>query len=159
MLMAAAALELERTAAAYRGAAKVLKGVPDRAQSYLAELENARQVYWHSQAGEAFQTLVEGLRYPGNILSAEAALLASTAETIAADLTSYAESARQLGAVVAVLSAVDLTALAQDLGAHRLETMRDAAAEAAEDAGRFVRYVQDNGGIPWLLQEAASRAW
>lgn len=159
MLIAAAALELERTAAAYRGAARVLKGVPDRAQQYLGELENARQVHWHSEAGEAFRKLVEGLRYPGNILSVEAALLAGTAETIAADLSGYAETARQLGTMVAVLSAVDLSALAQDLGAQRLESMRNSAAEAATDAGRFVKYVQENGGIPWLLQEAAARAW
>lgn len=159
LIAAAAALELERTAAAYRGAAKVLKGVPDQAQQYLAELDKARQVHWHSEAGEAFRTLVEGLRYPGNILSVEAAVLAGEAETIAADLSSYAETARQLGNMVAVLSAVDLTALAQDLGAHRLETLRSSAAEAAADAGRFMRYMQENGGIPWLLQEAAGRLW
>lgn len=159
MLIAAAAVELERTATVYRGAAAVLKGVPDRAQQYLAELENARQVHWNSEAGEAFRRMVEGLRDPGSILSAEAALLAGTAEAIAADLSGYAEVARQLGNVVAALSAVDLTAVAEDLGSQRLESMRSSAADAAADAGRFVKYLQDNGGIPWLLQEAAARVW
>ena len=159
MLLATASAELERTAAAYRQAASVLKGVPERAELYLAQLEHAQQVHWHSEAGEAFRQLVEGLRHPGNLLESETQRLAGVAEVIAADLSSYAEAARQLSTMVAVLAAVDITAVAQDLGLQQLDAMRGAASEAVTDAAKFVQFVDDNGGIPWLLQEAAARVW
>ena len=158
-MLTAAATELDRTAAAYREAGKVLQGIPGRTEQYLAQLQAAQQVEWNSAAGTAFRHLVEELRWPGNVLRAEASELAATAEAIAADLSSYAETARQLGALVSVLSAVDFTAVAQDLGAARLESMRISAAEATADAGRLVMYVQDNGGIPALLREVADRVW
>lgn len=159
MLIATAATELESTAAAYRDVAKVLRNIPDRAEHYLSQLQSAQQVNWNSQAGTAFRQLLEGLRYPGNVLQTEASQLAGTAETIAADLSSYADTARQLGTLVSLLSAVDFTAVVQDLGAARLEGMRSTAAAATTDAARLVRYVQDNGGIPLLLREAADRLW
>lgn len=158
-MLTAAATELDRTAAAYREAGKVLQGIPGRTEQYLAQLQAAQQVEWNSAAGTAFRHLVEELRWPGNVLQAEASELAATAEAIAADLSSYAETARQLDALVSVLSAVDFTAVAQDLGTARLESMRTSAAEATADAGKLVMYVQDNGGIPALLREVAHRVW
>lgn len=159
MLLATAAAELERTALAYRQAATVLRGVPERVGTYMGELEHAHQVNWHSSAGDAFRRLVEVLYQPGVLLQTEAEQLAGTADTIASDLSSYAATARQLSTVVAAVSAVDLSAVAQDLGAERLESMRRAAADAVGDAASFIRYVDDNGGIPWMLQEAANRLW
>lgn len=159
MLITTAALELERTAAAYRAAAKVLRSIPDRAEQYLAQLQSAQQVHWHSEAGTAFRQALETLRHPGNVLQSEASQLAGSAEGIAADLNGYADTARQLASIVSVLSAVDYSAVAQDLGAARLEGMRAAAGEATTDAARLVKYAQDNGGIPLLLREAAARLW
>ena len=157
MLLATAAAELERTALAYRQAATVLRGVPERVGAYMGELEHAHQVNWHSSAGDAFRRLV--LYQPGVLLQTEAEQLAGTADTLASDLSSYAATARQLSTLVAAVSAVDLSAVAQDLGAERLESMRLAAADAVGDAASFIRYVDDNGGIPWMLQEAANRLW
>src|SRR5699024_9160146 len=155
MLITAAAAELERTAAAYRDAAKVLRGIPDRAEQYLVLLQAAQQVEWSSEAGTAFRQLLEALRQPGTMLQAAAPQLAATAELIAADLSSYADTARQLATVVSALSGVDLLAVAHDLGADRVEGMRRAAAEAGADAASLVVYVQQNSGIPGLLREAA----
>lgn len=159
MFIATAAAELDRTAAAYRAAGHVLRGIPDRAEQYLAQLQAAQQVNWNSEAGSAFRQALEGLRGPGTMLQDEAFHLAAAAETIAADLSSYAETARQLGTMVSLLSAVDITAVAQDVGAARLEGMRIAAAEAATDAGRLVGYVQDNDGVPPLLRDVVARLW
>lgn len=159
MFIATAAVELDRTAAAYRSAATVLRRIPDRAEQYLVRIQAAQQVNWHSEAGTAFRQLLEELRHPANVLQTEASQLAGTAETIAADLHSSAETARQLASMVSALTAVDFTAVAHDLGAGRLEGMRNAAAEATTGADRLVMYVQDNGGIPGLLREAASRVW
>lgn len=159
MFIATAAAELERTAAAYRTAGQVLRGIPDRAEQYLVQLQAAQQVNWNSEAGNAFLQALEALRGPGTMLQDEAVHLAAAAETIAADLSSYAQTARQLGTMVSLLSAADITAVAQDVGAARLEGMRIAAAEAATDAGRLVAYVQDNGGVPHLLRDVVARLW
>lgn len=159
MLAATAATELERTASAYRDAAAVLRRMPERVSDYTAELENAQQVHWDSRAGDAFRQAAAALHHPGNFFRVEAEHLSGIAATIAADLSSYAEAARQLSSMVVMLSSTDISALAEQLGVTGLESLSGAASEALFDASTLVQFLEDHGGIPRVLREAASRLW
>ncbi|WP_300344466.1 hypothetical protein [Nesterenkonia sp.] len=159
MFITTAALQLEDAAAAYRSAATTLKTATQHTDDYLTHLHDAEEVQWHSDAAEAFRLLLSALREPGGFLSSETEALAAEADLIAAELTSYAATARQLSQIVDLLSAVDLPALMWDLGADQVAGLRSAAADAVTDADEFLRFVHDNGGIPGLLLEAAARLW
>lgn len=142
--------ELERAAAAYDGAAERLRRVLARLPEYLGELTRAEEVNWDSMTSDAYRSVLELLRLPGEVMIVDVSALAAEAETIAADLRYYAQQARGLLSLLTGDSGVQMgiEAASGAATAHMESLWNDARAALEGTAGRFTEFVDRHGGVP-----------
>lgn len=143
--------QLYSAADAYDDAASRLRRVLATVPDYFALIDRAERVHWDSMASRTFRTALEALRIPGELLTVEAAVLASRAEAIAADLRSYADQARQLMLLISTGSQVfgQYMHLAQDEAARSLAGL-SVDILGSNNALRFMQFAQE-GGVRQLL--------
>ncbi|GFZ79346.1 hypothetical protein GCM10011359_04830 [Nesterenkonia alkaliphila] len=143
--------QLYAAADAYDDAAGRLRRVLAMVPEYFALIEEAERVHWDSMASRAFRTALEALRIPGELVTAETAVLASRAETIASDLRSYGDQARQLMLLISSGGQMfgHYMQLAQDEVARNLAVLT-VDILGSNDVSRFMQLAQE-GGVRQLL--------
>lgn len=156
-MIGAAVTQLHRAAQSYRAAAGTLRRVVSTEQQFHHAVDSASTVHWQSPAGDAFRSVLSTLRHPARWAADEAESLAAEADLIASELEEMAYQAQRLTDYVAVLGALDLSAVATGLGEQRLQWAVDAARDAVSSTGPLVDYLTTHGGISGVLQEAVNR--
>lgn len=151
--------QIEAAASTYDSAAQRLMRVASKVPDYQDHLNRAESVEWQSMAGTAFRDVIDLLRGPGRLIGDEAASLAAEAQTIATDLRGYAAQARHLAALLAP-GALPTAAPgpAWDIAAAGIEWIwREAKQSLEGDAAGFMRYIDQHGGIPAVLEDTVRR--
>ncbi|WP_022872144.1 hypothetical protein [Nesterenkonia alba] len=160
MVAAAAVSQLEQAAAEYQRVAELLHQVQALRDDFLTHADQAAVENWQSAAAALFRLLAMGLRWPANLLAAEAENLAGEAATISAELQQTRDTIAQLAWMVEVAGTIDLPGVLGDTVRARVaEEAATHAAEVLHDAQTATEYLtRQPGGIPEVLREVVSRA-
>ena len=141
-MLSYAAMELDRTASVYEEMAAALGRVEALAGPYDSAVARAEGCAWDSSAGEAFSAAVGFVRGEGVFVGGEAVELAQEARIIAGELREAAALARTVAHLVA--SAVGVAS-------ELLPNVVGRASDALGEPVRFIRFLEEHGGIPPVL--------